>query len=138
MALSPFHLALPVDDLEAARRFYTGVLGCGTGRESDDWIDFDLFGHQVVAHRVDVPMRPPANPVDGEEVPAFHFGVVLDMETWKDLVERLRAHGIEFLIEPQVRFQGQAGEQATCFFRDPAGNALEFKAFADLGALFRR
>lgn len=138
MRLRPFHLAVPVDDLEAAREFYVAVLGCRTGRESDHWIDFDLFGHQVVVHRAEAPMRPPANPVDGEDVPAFHFGVVLDMDTWKALVDRLRGRGVEFLIEPQIRFEGQVGEQATCFFRDPAGNAMEFKAFADPEELFRR
>lgn len=137
MSLSPFHLALPVDDLEAARDFYTRVLGCSTGRESEKWIDFDLFGHQVVAHRVDEPLSAASNPVDGEEVPAFHFGVVLPMDQWRALVDRLREKGVDFLIEPRVRFEGEVGEQATCFFCDPAGNALEFKALADPQALFR-
>lgn len=138
-ALRPFHLAFPVDDLEAARRFYVDVLGCGLGRESDRWIDFDLGGHQVVAHLVDDGEGAPgSNVVDGKNVPAFHFGVVLTMEDWRAMAARLRAADAEFLIEPYVRNAGGVGEQATFFVRDPAGNALEFKAFDDLGQLFAR
>ncbi len=135
--LRPFHLAFPVDDLEAARRFYVDVLGCATGRESDRWIDFDLGGHQIVAHLVEEGQRAPgSNAVDGKNVPAFHFGLVLSMERWRGLADRLRGAGVEFLIEPYVRNEGKVGEQATLFVRDPAGNALEFKAFDDLGQLF--
>lgn len=136
--LQPFHYAFPVDNLEAARNFYGAVLGCPEGRSSDSWIDFDLFGHQIVAH-LD-PLKKAAekihNPVDGHDVPVPHFGVVLAMEQWNKLAERLKAAGVNFVIEPYVRFKGQVGEQATMFFLDPAGNALEFKAFADLSQLF--
>ena len=135
-ALRPFHLAFPVDDLGRAEEFYRDVLGCGIGRRSDRWIDFDLFGHQVVAHLVEDAPVVQVNEVDGDAVPAFHFGVVLARPDWDELVERLRARGIGFLVEPRVRFEGPPGEQATFFVRDPAGNALEFKAFADLGQLF--
>ena len=139
MALTPFHIAFPVDDLAAARAFYGGVLGCPEGRSAPDWIDFDLFGHQIVAHLA--PGRATAahhNPVDGHDVPVPHFGVVLAMEDWQALADRLTAAGTRFVIEPHIRFEGQAGEQATMFFLDPAGNALEFKAFADIGQLFAR
>jgi extradiol dioxygenase family protein len=134
--LRPFHLAFPVDDLDRAERFYLDVIGCATGRRSERWIDFDLFGHQVVAHLVDEAQSVQRNEVDGDAVPAFHFGVVLSMEEWKALVQRVKSHGLEFLVEPRVRFAGQPGEQATFFVRDPAGNALEFKAFEDPGQLF--
>jgi extradiol dioxygenase family protein len=135
--LSPFHLAFPVDDLAAARRFYGEVLGCSEGRSAEDWIDFNLYGHQIVAHRTLSGPRPAAhNPVDGHDVPVPHFGVVVPMDAFWGLAERLRAGGVKFVIEPYVRFEGQVGEQATMFFYDPAGNALEFKAFADLGQLF--
>lgn len=140
--LTPFHLAIPVDDLVSSREFYGGLLGCAEGRSDERWVDFNLFGHQLVCH---VRERPEAeraggsNPVDGHEVPIPHFGVVLEMEAWRALAERLRAAGIEFLIEPYIRFEGQPGEQATMFFRDPSGNALEFKAFRDIAAeLFAR
>ena len=136
-ALTPFHIAFPVDNLAAARRFYGEVLGCPEGRSSDDWIDFNLFGHQIVAHLkpgVRAPVH--ANPVDGHDVPVPHFGVVLDMGRWEALATRLRGAGVVFVIEPYVRFKGQVGEQATMFFLDPAGNALEFKAFADAGQIF--
>lgn len=136
--LSPFHYAFPVDDLAAARGFYVDLLGCGVGRSSDRWIDFDLFGHQVVAHLVE-PAQLPAgnvNPVDGDHVPVPHFGVVLEWGDWHHLADRLRGRGIEFLIAPKVRFVGSPGEQATMFFRDPAGNALEFKSFRDQRQLF--
>ncbi len=139
-SLTPFHIAFPVDDLAAARAFYGDLLGCPEGRSSDSWIDFDLYGHQIVAH-----LKPKAvgdaahhNPVDGHDVPVPHFGVVLAMEDWDALAERLKAAGIDFVIEPYVRFKGQVGEQATMFFLDPAGNALEFKAFADIGQLFAK
>lgn len=138
MTIRPFHLAFPVDDLAAARRFYRDVLGCGEGRSSDHWIDFDLYGHQIVAH-LDAQAsarRPQHNPVDGHDVPVPHFGVVLTMADWYALAERLKVAGTHFVIEPHIRFAGQVGEQATMFFHDPAGNALEFKAFADDAMLF--
>ena len=138
MTLTPFHIAFPVDDLAAARRFYGEVLGCPEGRSSDRWIDFDLFGHQIVAHLSDTPRPASGNPVDGHDVPVPHFGVVLAPKQWNALAERLKAHGIAFVIEPQTRFEGQTGEQSTMFFLDPAGNALEFKAFADMDQLFAR
>lgn len=135
MTLRPFHLAFPVHDLAAARGFYGGVLGCREGRSSAEWVDFDLYGHQIVAH-----LSPAAaehsNPVDGHDVPVPHFGVVLTMADWRDLSERVGAAGVRFGIEPYVRFAGQPGEQATMFFRDPSGNALEFKAFGDDAMLF--
>lgn len=137
--LTPFHLAFPVDDLDAARRFYGQVLGCPEGRSTADWIDFNLFGHQIVAHRVQrAAAESGRNPVDGHNVPVPHFGVVLSLQQFDALAARVRAAGVTFGIEPHVRFKGQAGEQATMFFCDPAGNALEFKAFADMGQLFAR
>jgi uncharacterized protein len=139
MTLRPFHLAFPVDDLAKARAFYVGVMGCAEGRSSDHWIDFDLFGHQIVAHLDPASVGARShNPVDGHEVPVPHFGVVLTMEAWSALANRLRAGGTQFVIEPYVRFKGEAGEQATMFFHDPAGNALEFKAFADDDMLFAK
>jgi extradiol dioxygenase family protein len=130
-------LAFPVDDLAAARDFYGRVLGCPEGRSSDQWIDFDLHGHQIVAHLAPhAPRRKATNAVDGEEVPVPHFGLVLAMDDWKSLAERLKAADIEFVIPPTVRFAGQPGEQATMFLTDPAGNALEFKAMADPENLF--
>ncbi len=139
MQLRPFHLAFPVNDLEAARAFYGGVMGCAEGRSSDAWIDFDLYGHQIVAH-LDQAARSAAmsNPVDGHDVPVPHFGVVLTMPDWEALAQRLNDAGTVFGIAPHIRFKGQAGEQATMFFRDPCGNALEFKAFADDAMLFAR
>lgn len=140
--LTPFHYAFPVDDLEAARHFYGEVLGCPEGRSSDKWIDFDLFGHQIVAHQIDeMPSRKERggeNPVDGHQVPVPHFGVVLDIDSWNRLAFRLKANGVNFVIEPYTRFKGETGEQSTMFFLDPAGNALEFKAFADMDQLFAR
>ena len=137
--LSPFHIAFPVDDLDAARRFYGGVLGCPEGRSAPEWIDFDLFGHQIVAHRAPPRARQDrANPVDGHDVPVPHFGVVLSLPEWRALAERVEAAGVDFVIPPHVRFEGRVGEQATMFFLDPAGNALEFKAFADRANLFAR
>jgi uncharacterized protein len=139
MSLPPFHLAFPVDDLAAARRFYGESLGCPEGRSAEQWIDFDLFGHQIVAHLAhNAVSRRATNPVDGEDVPVPHFGVVLPMDEWKALAQRLENAGIEFVIAPTVRFAGQPGEQATMFFRDPAGNALEFKAMADPAKLFAK
>jgi len=137
-AIRPFHLAFPVDNLAAARAFYGGVLGCPEGRSAAHWIDFDLFGHQIVAH-LD-PARGPVlrNSVDGKEVPVPHFGVVLTMAEWQALAARLTAAGTDFVIEPHVRFKGEIGEQATMFFLDPSGNALEFKAFADDAMLFAK
>jgi extradiol dioxygenase family protein len=137
MPLQPFHLAFPVHDLAAARAFYRDTLGCGEGRSSDAWIDFDLYGHQIVAH-LDAAARPAGitNPVDGHEVPVPHFGVVLDWDDWHALAARLEAAGTDFGIAPHIRFKGQVGEQATMFFHDPSGNALEFKAFKDIGQLF--
>ena len=135
--MTPFHLAIPVDDLAAARRFYGGLLGCLEGRSAERWIDFDLRGHQLVAHLAPGTARA-TNPVDGEDVPVPHFGLVLPMDEWRALAERLTSAGVEFVIPPTVRFAGQPGEQATMFLRDPAGNALEFKAMADPAKLFAR
>lgn len=135
----PFHLAIPVDDLDKARSFYGELLGCEEGRSSQQWIDWNFFGHQLVTHVAPDRILPPAhNAVDGHNVPVPHFGAVLDMPAWQALADKVRAAGIEFVIEPYVRFRGQAGEQATMFFFDPAGNAMEFKAFADIGQLFAR
>jgi extradiol dioxygenase family protein len=137
MSLPPFHFAFPVDDLAAARRFYGELLGCSEGRSADHWIDFDLYGHQIVAHLApdQVPRRS-TNPVDGEEVPVPHFGVVLDKQAWGWLAQRLKDAEVEFVIPPTVRFAGQPGEQSTMFLLDPAGNALEFKAMASAENLF--
>jgi uncharacterized protein len=134
-----FHLAFPVTDLAQARRFYGALLGCAEGRSSDDWVDFDFFGHQIVAHKV-APraMADATSLVDGREVPVRHFGVVTDRATWDALAERFRAAGVRFVIEPYVRFAGEPGEQATMFLLDPAGNALEFKAMADPAKLFAK
>lgn len=133
MQLTPFHLAIPVHDLAAARAFYGKLLGCPEGRSAEKWVDFNLLGHQLVCH-VSPDARPAAhaNPVDGHDVPVPHFGVVLTMADWNALAARLRDAGVQFVIEPHVRFAGQPGEQATMFFLDPSGNALEFKAFADI------
>ena len=139
MTLPPFHLAFPVDDLAAARDFYGRLLGCPEGRSADHWVDFDLYGHQVVAHLApELPRSRATNPVDGEEVPVPHFGVILPMHEWEKLAERLVEGGVEFVIPPTVRFAGQPGEQATMFLLDPAGNALEFKAMTDPGKLFAK
>ena len=137
--MRPFHLAFPVHDLDAARHFYGGLMGCPEGRSSDRWIDFDLYGHQIVAH-LDEGARAAdvSNPVDGHDVPVPHFGVVLTMPDWEALAARVDTAGIRFGIAPHIRFKGQVGEQATMFFRDPSGNALEFKAFADDAMLFAR
>ena len=133
----PFHLAIPVDDLEAARSFYVDLLGCGVGRSSDRWIDFDFFGHQVVVHRSEECSSDAArNPVDGDRVPVPHFGAVLAWDEWEVLAQRLRSAGTSFVVPPRVRFEGEIGEQGTFFVRDPAGNALEFKTFRDPSQLF--
>jgi extradiol dioxygenase family protein len=135
--MTPFHLAFPVHDLAAARAFYGGLLSCPEGRSSAHWIDFDFFGHQIVAHLVEGMSRGAAsNAVDGHDVPVPHFGAVLAMPEWQALAGRLEAAGVEFAMEPTVRFKGQPGEQATMFFRDPSGNALEIKAMRDPAALF--
>ncbi len=134
-----FHLAFPVKDLEESREFYGGVLGCEEGRSSDAWIDFNLFGHQIVAH-----LAPEAvgirhkNEVDTDHVPVPHFGIVLPMDEFKSFAEKLKSKGVEFIIEPKIRFQGEVGEQATMFFLDPSGNALEFKGFADFSQVFAK
>ncbi|EWY37108.1 glyoxalase [Skermanella stibiiresistens SB22] len=138
--ITPFHLAFPVHDLDAARQFYGQTLGCPEGRSSDHWIDYDLFGHQIVAHlqegvgKADVH----TNPVDGHNVPVPHFGVVLEMADFNALADRVRNAGVKFVIEPTIRFKGQVGEQATMFFYDPSGNALEFKAFAEMSQVFAK
>lgn len=139
MTLLPFHLAFPVHDLEAARAFYGGLLGCPEGRSDARWIDYDFFGHQIVAHLTEgAALRPAHNPVDGHDVPVPHFGAVLPMAEWRAMADRLEASGVEFIIKPTVRFAGQPGEQATMFFLDPSGNALEIKAMADPSKLFAK
>jgi extradiol dioxygenase family protein len=137
--VSPFHIAFPVNDLDAARIFYGELLGCEEGRSSDQWIDFSLYGHQIVAHYKEG-YQPDnhSNGVDGHDVPVPHFGVVLQWEQWESLAERLKSQNVSFIIEPYVRFEGEVGEQATMFFLDPAGNALEFKAFKDMTQLFAK
>ena len=135
----PFHLAIPVDDLASARAFYGELLGCEEGRSDEHWIDWNFFGHQLVTHVAPERILPPVqNAVDGHAVPVPHFGAVLDLPTWRELADKVRNAGIEFVIEPYIRFAGQPGEQATMFFYDPAGNALEFKAFADINQLFAK
>lgn len=139
MDIPRFHLAFPVRDLEEARAFYGGLLGCPEGRSSDEWVDFDFYGHQIVAHLAPEEVGHRAtNPVDGEDVPVRHFGAILTLPQWESLAERLKAAGTRFVILPQVRFKGQTGEQATMFFLDPSGNALEFKAFADDSMVFAK
>lgn len=140
MTLRPFHLAFPVHDIDAARDFWGGTMGCPEGRSSGEWIDFDFFGHQIVTHLVPGMEAADAggNAVDGHQVPVPHFGVVLEMKHWQALADRLIAAGTKFDIEPYVRFKGEPGEQATMFFRDPSGNAIEMKAFEDLGQLFAK
>jgi len=139
MTMPPFHLAFPVDDLASARGFYGELLGCPEGRSADEWIDFNLYGHQIVAHLApDQVLLRSSNEVDGEHVPVPHFGLVLSMNDWKQLAARLQSAGTEFVIPPTVRFEGLPGEQATMFLLDPAGNALEFKAMADPANLFAK
>lgn len=137
-AIHPFHLAFPVHDLAAARTFYRDVMGCAEGRSSDEWIDFDFYGHQIVAHLAPAAGPVANNDVDGKHVPVPHFGVVLPMATWQALADRLQKAGVQFVIEPYIRFAGQVGEQATMFFYDPSNNAIEIKGFADMGQLFAK
>lgn len=134
--LTPFHLAIPVHDLKAARVFYGTLLGCSEGRSAERWVDFDLFGHQLSVHLADHGGIQAHNPVDGDAVPIPHFGVILRWEDWHALADRLRAADQDFVIEPRIRFAGQVGEQATMFFLDPSGNALEFKSFRDPARIF--
>ena len=134
-----FHLAFPVDDLDAARDFYAGVLECEEGRSSERWIDFNLYGHQIVTHLApDAAGIKSTNHVDADHVPVPHFGIVLPMNEWKALAEKLRSKGVKFIIEPKIRFAGEVGEQATMFFLDPSGNALEFKGFNDFSQVFAK
>ena len=138
-ASSLFHLAFPVDNLERARAFYGGLLGCPEGRSADTWVDFDFYGHQIVAHLApDETGHRNTSAVDGHDVPVRHFGAILSMDAWEKLAQRLKDAAVKFIIEPHVRFKGQAGEQATMFFLDPSGNALEFKAFGDLKQVFAK
>ncbi len=133
----PFHLAFPVKDLEETKSFYGGLLGCTLGRESDKWVDFNFFGHQLSAHVKPEELKlAEKNVVDGKNVPVRHFGAVLEWETWHQLADKLKNNGIDFIIEPYIRFEGQVGEQATMFFLDPSGNALEFKSFKDPSQIF--
>ena len=139
MKAQPFHLAFPVTNLEKTREFYEELLGCEVGRTSERWIDFNFWGNQMSAHLTEEPIvEPAANPVDGKQVPIKHFGAILEMEEWKALAEKLKANGIKFIIEPYIRFEGEAGEQATMFFMDPSGNALEFKSFQDFDQIFAK
>jgi len=139
MASPRFHLAFPVADLPAARQFYTEVLGCRVGRESTSWIDFDFFGHQITAHLSPEETKlVAANPVDGDQVPVRHFGVILEWEAWHQLAEQLKRFQVPFVIAPHIRFKGEVGEQATMFVRDPSGNALEFKSFKDMSRVFAK
>ena len=137
--LPPFHLAFPVHDLAEARRFYGQLLGCPEGRSSSEWVDFNFYGHQIVAHLVHGELRRQAtNVVDEHQVPVPHFGAVLPMPQWQELAERLRVAGVKFVIQPSIRFKGEVGEQATMFFLDPSGNAIEIKAFANIDSLFAK
>ena len=136
MTQARFHLAFPVTDIEATRRFYTGLLGCRVGREAERWIDFDFRGHQISAHLVDAIDESARNAVDGKAVPTRHFGLIIEWDEWEALAERLRDSGVDFLIEPYVRFKSEPGEQGTFFVFDPSGNALEFKTFRDMGSVF--
>ena len=137
--IHPFHLAIPVQNLTRAREFYGNILGCSEGRSDPQWVDFNFFGHQLVIHVKEGSIADAAsNPVDGHDVPIPHFGVVLDWEKWETLAESLKGHNIEFMIDPYIRFEGLPGEQATMFFKDTEGNALEFKAFKDIGQLFAK
>ena len=138
-ALPLFHLAFPVTNLEKARAFYGGLLGCAEGRSAEDWVDFDFYGHQIVAHLApEEAGHHSTNAVDGDNVPVRHFGAILPMDEWERLARKLKAAGLRFIIEPHLRFKGEAGEQATMFLLDPCGNALEFKAFRDIGRLFAK
>jgi extradiol dioxygenase family protein len=135
--VNPFHLAIPVTNLAECRKFYNETMGCAEGRSDLHWVDFDFFGHQLVIHEVEAEEKEDNNEVDGHAVPVPHFGVVLDWDDWQRLAEQLK-HKVKFIIEPYIRFEGLPGEQATLFFKDPSGNALEFKAFKDLGQLFAK
>ena len=135
--LLPFHLAIPVNNLKKSRNFYKNILGCEEGRSSDNWVDFNIFGHQLVIHYKEMKLKDTnTNPVDGKDVPIPHFGVVLEWNQFHSFSKKLKEKNIEFLIEPYIRFEGQPGEQATMFFKDPSGNALEFKSFKDLNKIF--
>ena len=137
--LQPFHLAIPVTDVTKNRAFYKDILGCSEGRSSEHWVDFNFFGHQLVIHYKGAKKEDTiSNPVDGMDVPVPHFGVVLEWQQWQDFAERLKQHKIKFVIEPYIRFEGEVGEQATLFFKDPSGNALEFKAFKNIDQLFAK
>lgn len=138
--IQPFHLAIPVSNLENNRIFYRETLGCNEGRSSDHWVDFNFFGHQLVLHEQQLQPSPAAkgNPVDGKEVPIPHFGVVLEWEVFQEFAKKLKEKNIEFVIEPYIRFEGKTGEQTTMFFKDPSGNALEFKAFKNIDQLFAK
>ena len=137
--LSPFHIAIPVHNLEECRIFYKDILNCEEGRSSDHWVDFNFFGHQLVIHYKEKSAEDlHTNPVDGKHVPVPHYGVVLPWDVFHDFAESIRAKGVQFIIEPYIRFEGLVGEQTTMFFLDPAGNALEFKAFKDMGQLFAK
>lgn len=139
MTMPRFHLAFPVDNLARARAFYGGLLGCAEGRSSESWVDFDFHGHQIVAHLApDEVGLPATNAVDGDNVPVRHFGLILAWDQWEALSDRLKQANTDFIIEPHIRFKGQPGEQATMFFLDPAGNALEFKAFRDEADIFAK
>lgn len=132
----PFHLAFPVRDLASTREFYVGLLGCSVGRESERWIDFDFFGHQITAHLAQDDEASATNPVDGDDVPVRHFGAILPWDRWESVASLLRERNVEFRIEPQIRFEGEVGEQATMFFDDPSGNAIELKSFKDPSQIF--
>ena len=136
--IRPFHLAFPVTDIPETRKWYQEILGCTIGRESDKWIDFNLFGHQIVAHLVNKIEIPESSPVDGKSVPAMHFGVVLEWKHWNQFSKKLIEKGIEFVIEPHIRYKGKPGEQATMFFKDPSGNHLEFKSFQSDEGIFAK
>lgn len=138
MTIQPFHLAFPIRDIEEARKFYTEVIGCEVGRESDKWIDFNFYGHQISAHlKPEECSNAQTNHVDGEEVPVRHFGLVLEWSNWENLAKNIESKNVKFLIKPQTRFKGAVGEQGTFFIKDPSGNALEFKTFRDIGNLFK-
>ncbi|MEL7002240.1 MAG: VOC family protein [Bacteroidota bacterium] len=139
MSTPLFHLAFPVSDLDSTYEFYTKVLGCDTGRSTEHWIDFNFFGHQVVAHlKPDEAGSASTNDVDGDKVPVKHFGVILEWDQWHELADKIKANDIKFIIEPHIRFKGEVGEQATMFFLDPSGNALEFKSFKDMSQVFAK
>lgn len=136
--ITPFHIAIPVHNLQICREFYGKVLNCPEGRSSEQWVDFNLYGHQLVIHETGEMQNRKFNPVDGHDVPIPHYGVILEAADWKKLAENLKRHGVKFIIEPYIRFEGLPGEQATMFFLDPSGNALEFKSFADFGQIFAK